>query len=174
MSLRILRLPEVKGRVGLSREAIYRAVSRGEFPQPVGDGHRVVGWLEIHLDMWAAGRAFGRAEPKQAPTPRLPPWLAPWLDDMGNLLLRSVYDFGLANRSANCLWAEHIFYIGDLVQMSEVELLRVPNLGKKSLTDIKKVLESHGLMLGMQFESRPPPAPEVAAEQAPSAARALA
>jgi DNA-directed RNA polymerase subunit alpha len=60
-------------------------------------------------------------------------------------------------RSANCLKAENINYIGDLVQRTEVELLRTPNLGKKSLTEIKEVLESHGLSLGMRVESWPPP-----------------
>jgi DNA-directed RNA polymerase subunit alpha len=59
-------------------------------------------------------------------------------------------------RSANCLKAENINYIGDLIQRTEVELLRTPNLGKKSLTEIKEVLESHGLALGMRVENWPP------------------
>ncbi len=59
-------------------------------------------------------------------------------------------------RSANCLKAENIHYIGDLVQRTEVELLRTPNLGKKSLTEIKEVLQSHGLMLGMRLDGWPP------------------
>ena len=59
-------------------------------------------------------------------------------------------------RSANCLKAENINYIGDLVQRTEVELLRTPNLGKKSLTEIKEVLQSHGLMLGMRLDGWPP------------------
>ena len=59
-------------------------------------------------------------------------------------------------RSANCLKAENIHYIGDLVQKTEVELLRTPNLGKKSLTEIKEVLESHGLSLGMRLDNWPP------------------
>ena len=58
--------------------------------------------------------------------------------------------------SANCLKAENIHYIGDLVQRTEVELLRTPNLGKKSLTEIKEVLQSHGLMLGMRLDGWPP------------------
>ena len=62
----------------------------------------------------------------------------------------------LTVRSANCLKAENINYIGDLVQRTEVELLRTPNLGKKSLTEIKQVLESHGLALGMRLENWPP------------------
>ena len=62
----------------------------------------------------------------------------------------------LTVRSANCLKAENIHYIGDLVQRTEVELLRTPNLGKKSLTEIKEVLESHGLTLGMRIEGWPP------------------
>ena len=64
----------------------------------------------------------------------------------------------LTVRSANCLKAENINYIGDLVQRTEVELLRTPNLGKKSLTEIKEVLAVHGLALGMRLDNWPPPA----------------
>ena len=60
-------------------------------------------------------------------------------------------------RSANCLKAESIYYIGDLVQKTEVELLKTPNLGKKSLTEIKDVLYQRGLQLGMKLENWPPP-----------------
>ncbi|MGA2655476.1 MAG: DNA-directed RNA polymerase subunit alpha [Gammaproteobacteria bacterium] len=74
------------------------------------------------------------------------------------LLLRSVDDLELTVRSANCLKAENIFYIGDLIQRSEVELLKTPNLGKKSLTEIKEVLQSRGLSLGMKIEGWPPKA----------------
>ena len=72
------------------------------------------------------------------------------------ILLRPVDELELTVRSANCLKAENIHYIGDLVQRTEVELLRTPNLGKKSLTEIKEVLQSHGLMLGMRLEGWPP------------------
>jgi DNA-directed RNA polymerase subunit alpha len=72
------------------------------------------------------------------------------------ILLRPVDELELTVRSANCLKAESINYIGDLVQRTEVELLRTPNLGKKSLTEIKQVLESHGLMLGMRLDNWPP------------------
>jgi len=72
------------------------------------------------------------------------------------ILLRPVDELELTVRSANCLKAENINYIGDLVQRTEVELLRTPNLGKKSLTEIKQVLETHGLILGMRLESWPP------------------
>jgi DNA-directed RNA polymerase subunit alpha len=72
------------------------------------------------------------------------------------MLLRSVDDLELTVRSANCLKAENIHYIGDLVQRTEVELLKTPNLGKKSLTEIKDVLAQHGLSLGMKLESWPP------------------
>ena len=72
------------------------------------------------------------------------------------LLLRPVDDLELTVRSANCLKAENIFYIGDLVQRSENELLKTPNLGKKSLTEIKDVLASHQLSLGMKLENWPP------------------
>jgi len=72
------------------------------------------------------------------------------------ILLRPVDELELTVRSANCLKAESINYIGDLIQRTEVELLRTPNLGKKSLTEIKEVLASHGLALGMHVENWPP------------------
>ena len=72
------------------------------------------------------------------------------------ILLRPVDDLELTVRSANCLKAETIHYIGDLVQRTEVELLKTPNLGKKSLTEIKDVLASRGLSLGMRLENWPP------------------
>ena len=74
------------------------------------------------------------------------------------ILLRPVDELELTVRSANCLKAENINYIGDLVQRTEVELLRTPNLGKKSLTEIEEVLEGHGLTLGMRLDNWPPPA----------------
>jgi DNA-directed RNA polymerase subunit alpha len=72
------------------------------------------------------------------------------------ILLRPVDELELTVRSANCLKAENIHYIGDLVQRTEVELLRTPNLGKKSLTEIKEVLETHSLSLGMRLDGWPP------------------
>lgn len=73
------------------------------------------------------------------------------------ILLRPVDDLELTVRSANCLKAENIYYIGDLIQRTEVELLKTPNLGKKSLTEIKDVLATRGLSLGMRLENWPPP-----------------
>lgn len=72
------------------------------------------------------------------------------------ILLRPVDDLELTVRSANCLKAENIFYIGDLIQRTEVELLKTPNLGKKSLTEIKDILALKGLSLGMRLENWPP------------------
>ncbi len=72
------------------------------------------------------------------------------------ILLRPVDDLELTVRSANCLKAENIYYIGDLIQRTEVELLKTPNLGKKSLTEIKDVLASKGLSLGMRLDNWPP------------------
>lgn len=72
------------------------------------------------------------------------------------ILIRPVDDLELTVRSANCLKAENIYYIGDLIQRTEVELLKTPNLGKKSLTEIKDVLGTHGLSLGMRLENWPP------------------
>jgi len=76
--------------------------------------------------------------------------------DVDPILLRSVDDLELTVRSANCLKAEHIMLIGDLVQKSESELLKTPNLGKKSLTEIKDVLANRGLSLGMKLENWQP------------------
>ena len=77
-------------------------------------------------------------------------------DEVDPILLRPVDDLELTVRSANCLKAENIYYIGDLVQRTEVELLKTPNLGKKSLTEIKDVLASRGMSLGMRLENWPP------------------
>jgi DNA-directed RNA polymerase subunit alpha len=77
-------------------------------------------------------------------------------DEIDPILMRPVDDLELTVRSANCLKAENIYYIGDLIQRTEVELLKTPNLGKKSLTEIKDVLASRGLSLGMRLESWPP------------------
>jgi DNA-directed RNA polymerase subunit alpha len=76
--------------------------------------------------------------------------------DVDPILLRPVDDLELTVRSANCLKAESIYYIGDLIQRTEVELLKTPNLGKKSLTEIKDVLATKGLSLGMRLENWPP------------------
>lgn len=77
-------------------------------------------------------------------------------DEIDPILIRPVDDLELTVRSANCLKAENIYYIGDLIQRTEVELLKTPNLGKKSLTEIKDVLASRGLSLGMRLENWPP------------------
>jgi DNA-directed RNA polymerase subunit alpha len=77
----------------------------------------------------------------------------PYIDP---ILLRPVDDLELTVRSANCLKAESIYYIGDLVQRTENELLKTPNLGKKSLTEIKNVLSTHSLSLGMKILNWPP------------------
>ncbi|MDR1350963.1 MAG: DNA-directed RNA polymerase subunit alpha [Zoogloeaceae bacterium] len=73
------------------------------------------------------------------------------------ILLRPVDDLELTVRSANCLKAESICYIGDLIQRTENELLKTPNLGRKSLNEIKEVLATNGLTLGMKLENWPPP-----------------
>ncbi len=83
-------------------------------------------------------------------TPAAPPLPDP-------TLLQPVDDLELTVRSANCLKAEQVQYIGDLVQRTEVELLKTPNLGKKSLTEIKDVLAQRGLSLGMRIANWPPP-----------------
>jgi DNA-directed RNA polymerase subunit alpha len=77
--------------------------------------------------------------------------------DIDPILLRPVDELELTVRSANCLKAENIYYIGDLIQKTENELLKTPNLGKKSLTEIKDVLALRGLSLGRRLDSWPPP-----------------
>jgi DNA-directed RNA polymerase subunit alpha len=72
------------------------------------------------------------------------------------ILVRPVDELELTVRSANCLKAENIYLIGDLIQRTEVELLKTPNLGKKSLTEIKDVLATRGLSLGMRLDNWPP------------------
>ncbi len=80
----------------------------------------------------------------------------PKSDDFDPVLLSAVDELDLTVRSANCLKAEQIYYIGDLIQKSEQELLRTPNLGRKSLNEIKEVLTSKGLELGTEIENWPP------------------
>ena len=78
------------------------------------------------------------------------------LIDFDPILLRPVDELELTVRSANCLKAENIYYIGDLIQRTETELLKTPNLGRKSLNEIKEVLASRGLTLGARLENWPP------------------
>jgi DNA-directed RNA polymerase subunit alpha len=85
------------------------------------------------------------AQPMSRPTPNFDP-----------ILLRPVDELELTVRSANCLKAENIYYIGDLIQRTETELLKTPNLGRKSLNEIKEVLASRGLTLGARLENWPP------------------
>jgi DNA-directed RNA polymerase subunit alpha len=89
----------------------------------------------------------------QTPEPKSNEPSAPEIDP---ILVRPVDDLELTVRSANCLKAENIFLIGDLIQRTEVELLKTPNLGKKSLTEIKDVLATRGLSLGARLENWPP------------------
>jgi len=81
----------------------------------------------------------------------------PGLGDIDPVLLQPIEELELTVRSANCLKAENIHYVGDLVQYTEVELLKTPNLGRKSLTEIKTVLAAHALSLGRRLENWPPP-----------------
>ncbi len=98
--------------------------------------------LSVFVDLDSDGKP-DRGEPAESP--------------IDPILLRPVDDLELTVRSANCLKAEGVYYVGDLIQRTEVELLKTPNLGKKSLTEIKDVLASRGLSLGMRLESWPPP-----------------
>lgn len=95
---------------------------------------------------------FAALENNQTPG-EVSPSRSPMVDPM---LLRPVDDLELTVRSANCLKAENIYYIGDLIQRTENELLKTPNLGRKSLNEIKDVLAARGLTLGMKLDSWPP------------------
>ncbi len=77
-------------------------------------------------------------------------------NDFDPLLMRSIEELELTVRSTNCLKAESIFLIGDLIQRSEFDLLKTPNLGKKSLNEIKDVLASKGFALGTTIDNWPP------------------
>jgi len=98
-----------------------------------------------------------KGTPVQAEQSKTPP--------VDPILLRPVDDLELTVRSANCLKAENIYYIGDLIQRTETELLKTPNLGRKSLNEIKEVLASRGLTLGMKLENWPPVGLERALEK---------
>ena len=106
---------------------------------------KAAGVLQQQLSVFVDLQGDEQAEPDEV-EPEIDP-----------ILVRPVDDLELTVRSANCLKAEKIYYIGDLIQRTEVELLRTPNLGKKSLTEIKDVLGTHGLSLGMRLENWPPP-----------------
>ncbi|SFV53807.1 DNA-directed RNA polymerase alpha subunit [hydrothermal vent metagenome] len=82
--------------------------------------------------------------------------LLPTSDDFDPILLKAVDELDLTVRSANCLKAEQIYYIGDLIQKSENELLRTPNLGRKSLNEIKEILTEKGLEMGVEIKNWPP------------------
>jgi DNA-directed RNA polymerase subunit alpha len=109
--------------------------------QAIRDAARILmGQLSVFADLEGASTEI---EVKQSP-------------QVDPILLRPVDDLELTVRSANCLKAENIYYIGDLIQRSENELLKAPNLGRKSLNEIKDVLASKGLTLGMKLENWPP------------------
>ena len=103
----------------------------------------------ILMDQISVFAALEGAEEAQETPERATPPIDP-------VLLRPVDDLELTVRSANCLKAENIYYIGDLIQRTENELLKTPNLGRKSLNEIKEVLASRGLTLGMKLENWPP------------------
>ena len=104
------------------------------------------------------GRAAGRVRAARRQRTR-PPSTQPVQrssQQFDPILLRPVDELELTVRSANCLKAENIYYIGDLIQRTENELLKTPNLGRKSLNEIKEVLASRGLTLGVRLENWPP------------------
>ena len=105
--------------------------------------------LSVFAALEGGAEVGGEAMPGASVIGRAGPQIDP-------ILVRPVDDLELTVRSANCLKAENIYYIGDLIQRTENELLKTPNLGRKSLNEIKEVLASRGLTLGMKLESWPP------------------
>lgn len=105
---------------------------------------KAAGLLQQQLSVFVDLEAEEQVEPDRAEA------------EIDPILLRPVDDLELTVRSANCLKAESIYYIGDLIQCTEVDLMKTPNLGKKSLTEIKNVLGTYGLSLGMRLENWPP------------------
>jgi DNA-directed RNA polymerase subunit alpha len=93
------------------------------------------------------GQAIPSGMPSEAPTDT---------NQLNRYLLKKVDELELSVRSANCLKNDNIIYIGDLVQKTEAEMLRTPNFGRKSLNEIKEVLASMGLRLGMDIPGWPP------------------
>ena len=121
---------ETNGAIDNAEEAVRRAA------------RMLMEQLSIFSDL--EGTPTGTSSDASGPTPVDP------------VLVRPVDDLELTVRSANCLKAENIYYIGDLIQRTETELLKTPNLGRKSLNEIKEVLASRGLTLGMKLEGWPP------------------
>lgn len=105
---------------------------------------KAAGILQQQLSVFVDLQGDEQVEPDKAET------------EIDPILVRPVDDLELTVRSANCLKAESIYYIGDLIQCTEVQLMKTPNLGKKSLTEIKDVLGTYGLSLGMHLENWPP------------------
>ena len=130
-------------RLQLAHHPLLSAVEKGQPFERICNGHC--------LDVKVSGVA--RWRPAEAPDMPVEHQKTVQVDP---LLLRPVDDLELTVRSANCLKAESIYYIGDLIQRTENELLKTPNLGRKSLNEIKEVLAARGLTLGMKLENWPP------------------
>src|ERR1700749_488096 len=109
--------------------------------------------LFVHFDesqvRMAPSPMIGQAVPMAAEAPTD-------TNQLNRYLLKKVDELELSVRSANCLKNDNIIYIGDLVQKTEAEMLRTPNFGRKSLNEIKEVLASMGLRLGMEIPGWPP------------------
>jgi DNA-directed RNA polymerase subunit alpha len=107
--------------------------------------------LFVHFDeaLAQSSQLIGMAVPTQSEA-------ASDSNQINRYLLKKVDELELSVRSANCLKNDNIIYIGDLVQKTEAEMLRTPNFGRKSLNEIKEVLSSMGLRLGMDIPGWPP------------------
>ncbi|WP_294295300.1 DNA-directed RNA polymerase subunit alpha [uncultured Sphingomonas sp.] len=108
--------------------------------------------LFVHFD----DSSVTRSAPIGVAVPSAQPEAAGDTATINRFLLKKVDELELSVRSANCLKNDNIIYIGDLVQKTEAEMLRTPNFGRKSLNEIKEVLSSMGLRLGMEIPGWPP------------------
>jgi DNA-directed RNA polymerase subunit alpha len=109
--------------------------------------------LFVHFDEAAVRMA---PSPMIGATAAMPVETQADTNQLNRYLLKKVDELELSVRSANCLKNDNIIYIGDLVQKTEAEMLRTPNFGRKSLNEIKEVLASMGLRLGMDIPGWPP------------------
>ena len=109
----------------------------------------------VHFEEGAMRAAAAPAMIGQ-PMPMAAEQIATDTNQLNRYLLKKVDELELSVRSANCLKNDNIIYIGDLVQKTEAEMLRTPNFGRKSLNEIKEVLASMGLRLGMDIPGWPP------------------
>lgn len=144
---RILRLPDILAVTGLSRSTIYQQMEAGLFPRQVALGVKAVGWRENEVNFWIETRTCEVTDKKTVGQRK---------EGFNDYYLYKVDRLELSARSANCLKTDNIIYIGDLVQKTEAELLRIRHCGRRSVTVIKAALARMDLHLGTEINDWPP------------------